>query len=713
MNRCLASALSAAAALGAQSWSEHLQEPRNIAGLCEDPVAGRLLLVDAFDGLRTWSVDGDRFRHRATANPPFRSEFGLVLDRGRGQVLLVGGRTDVVQFATDTWSWNGHQWTRLAAVAPPRSNHAMAYDEARGRVVLHGGYAQQLPAPFGPSPAGETFELVGSTWQQVANTGPRRVDHAMCWDLTRGAIVLFGGRDDQSQLTADTHLFHAGRWNQLPTVVAPQGLVPRGLVHEPQHGTLVLHGDLPAQPFIPATSETWALQRTSWTRLATSAAHGGRATLDRASGAIAWLTHPSTGAHHASLERFDLARPGWTPRPRQALPSLEGPIASSQFHGTIAGIFVPFDPLRAIRTWVGDGTTWSEVAATGAPLARLGAGLAEMPLTPHFVMFGGSTIWGVALDETWSFDGSAWQPIVPAHSPSPRSDFGFAAMPSRQRIVLFGGSDGTTSLGDTWEWDGVDWLQAATTGPLPRALPAMSHEWRTADVVLYGGLDGLVQRRDTWRWDGTTWQQIGTNGPAPGLVPRLCDDVAGGRLVLHTHTVPATTWQWSGTGWTPLTTGPRGAIVYDHQRGEVVITHGHELSALTDLPATAATVGTGCAGSNGVPRLEVYGHPAVDVTGWELGVVQARPNSTTWMFLDLAPANVPLPGGCTLLLAQPILAAQHSTDAAGRVAFALPFANLRPLLGIDLLVQSAVVDPNGALGGVLALTQAQRLTLGH
>ena len=29
----------------------------------------------------------------------------------------------------------------------------------------------------------------------------------------------------------------------------------------------------------------------------------------------------------------------------------------------------------------------------------------------------------------------------------------------RQRLVLFGGYNGMLVVGDTWEWDGVDWAQ--------------------------------------------------------------------------------------------------------------------------------------------------------------------------------------------------------------------------------------------------------------
>ena len=63
----------------------------------------------------------------------------------------------------------------------------MTYDSARGVSVVFGGL---IPSFL----TGDTWEWDGTTWTQVATTGPSgRFDTALVYDSARGASVLFGG----------------------------------------------------------------------------------------------------------------------------------------------------------------------------------------------------------------------------------------------------------------------------------------------------------------------------------------------------------------------------------------------------------------------------------------------------------------------------------------------------------------------------------------
>jgi hypothetical protein len=62
----------------------------------------------------------------------------------------------------------------------------MTYDSTRQTSVLYGGAVG----------SNETWEIGGTGWTLRATSGPRPLsDLALAFDSSRGATVLFGGRD--------------------------------------------------------------------------------------------------------------------------------------------------------------------------------------------------------------------------------------------------------------------------------------------------------------------------------------------------------------------------------------------------------------------------------------------------------------------------------------------------------------------------------------
>ena len=82
---------------------------------------------------------------------------------------------------------------------------------------------------------------------------------------------------------------------------------------------------------------------------------------------------------------------------------------------------------------------------------------------------------------------------------------------------MFGGIGATTTLDDTWIWDGAAWTQQQTdAGPPARAAAtsAANHQ----EVVLFGGQDpNGVLLGDTWTWNGTSWTRLNIAGPSPRM----------------------------------------------------------------------------------------------------------------------------------------------------------------------------------------------------
>ena len=205
------------------------------------------------------------------------------------------------------------------------------------------------------------------------------------------------------------------------------------------------------------------------------------------------------------------------------------------------------------------------------PTARAYHDIAFDPGRGRLVLFGG-LVDGKAINDTWEWDGRLWVQVADT-GPASRAYHGMAHDDAGQRILLFGGSDGAAQdervyFGDTWAWDGQDWVQLADTGPSARQSPAMTSDAGRSRVVLFSGgkISGEaanVALPDTWEWDGTDWVQVADTGPAARLSAKLAA-VPGGVLLfggIGVGPAPGDTWKWDGHQWLQVAdTGPAPRI---------------------------------------------------------------------------------------------------------------------------------------------------------
>ena len=72
--------------------------------------------------------------------------------------------------------------------------------------------------------------------------------------------------------------------------------------------------------------------------------------------------------------------------------------------------------------------------------------------------------------------------------------------------MLFGGASPTNLLNDTWEWDGLDWVNVVPSSvkPLPQHGRALAYDSGRKRLVLVGA-------DDTWEWDGAVWAALTPN----------------------------------------------------------------------------------------------------------------------------------------------------------------------------------------------------------
>ena len=77
--------------------------------------------------------------------PGYRTMAAIAYDKNRQRAVMFGGVTGYntfdMNYAADTWEWDGSDWQKIETeIAPPaRFDHAMAFDENRGTVLLYGG----------------------------------------------------------------------------------------------------------------------------------------------------------------------------------------------------------------------------------------------------------------------------------------------------------------------------------------------------------------------------------------------------------------------------------------------------------------------------------------------------------------------------------------------------------------------------------------------
>ena len=247
---------------------------------------------------------------------------------------------------------------------------------------------------------------------------------------------------------------------------------------------------------------------------------------------------------------------------------------------------------------------WQEQLRSASPPARSRHAMAYDARRGRVVMFGGLASNGASLADTWEWDGRSWRQIEPALGVAPVAREGHAMTyhAASGYILLFGGVSTSTTLGDTWLWDGRRWLQTNLDGETPsiRAGHALAYDARRGVAVLFGGSNqgGLISpapdASETWEWNGASWRQIDTPiTPSARERFAMAFDVQLGQVVLVAGAaielvdglfeVPLSRpdrWTWNGADWneeTPIAAGVRDhSLVYDPNADELLLLGGSQ-----------------------------------------------------------------------------------------------------------------------------------------
>jgi hypothetical protein len=431
------------------------------------------------------------------------------------------------------------------------------------------------------------------------------------------------------------------------------------------------------------------------------------------------------------------AQSGWTLRSTVGPPARANcGMAFDLFRG-VTVLFGGIHSTEFADTWEWNGLQWTQRTTATTPPARFTHAFAYDLSRGRVLLFGGIA-GGVDLSDTWTYDGVDWTQALPAHRPSARRGARMAFDVSSGGVILFGGGTSLSMfLADTWQWNGTDWTQQApSSSPPGRGWHAMATDLARARIVLFGGTSNPgVPLGDTWEWNGSDWsQRIAAPAPPLAMYTAMVWDasrdvtVQFGGWAGAGNAYSGQTWLFDGAAWRndPRVAAPppRGhhTMAYDFVRNRAVLFGGGDLFStfMADTweyePGVIARwnpIGTGCAGTAGVPvlrpaagSLPVLGTTfvleAAPIPGSGVALAGLGFTNQQWSGLPL-PMNMAVLGmpGCTLhispdfALAMPIV--------AGRATLALTMPPAVSLVGTRFFAQGLIADPGvNQLGAVVS-----------
>lgn len=291
--------------------------------------------------------------------------------------------------------------------------------------------------------------------------------------------------------------------------------------------------------------------------------------------------------------------------------------------------------------------------------------------------------------------------------------------------VAFIADDGVTGR-DLWRSDGT----AAGTFRLIDLAEDPTDLTPAGDLVYFVATDP-VHGRELWCTDGTPAGTTVVRDIVPGpfgSAPTSIRAVGSGRHVLFQASEPgsgAELWVSDGTaaGTVRLSDLEPGALdawpVGFTRAGTQIFFVASPWDAGAELhvmpfaatgASLAATIGAGCAGSSGaVPTLSTAGLPTVGNAGFAFVLQDALPAAPAALHFSPLRGRIELPP-CIVHLLAPYTIVVTTTDASGRMTVPAPIPAVPEFVGIEMFVQSSVLDPVGPR--LLALSNALHVVLG-
>lgn len=243
----------------------------------------------------TWEWDGTDWSLSATSGLQGHGFAELFYD---SQMHHVIGLDDFI------WQWDGTTWTRVATVTSPRLLAAASYDSDRSRYVVFGGIDSSAVT-------NDAWEWNRVSWVQRTggpSPGPR-YGQISAYDAVRKVTVVFGGVKSLSSLQfwGDTWTWDGTSWSERFGATAPASRAFHTMVYDSDHALVLVIGGMSSTG--SALSDVWAWNGTSWAQEEPPATFSSFP-LDQA----IWAAAYDSAKHQVVMFGFEYANSGVVPR---------------------------------------------------------------------------------------------------------------------------------------------------------------------------------------------------------------------------------------------------------------------------------------------------------------------------------------------------------------------------------------------------------------
>jgi N-acetylneuraminic acid mutarotase len=477
-----------------------------------------------------------------SSQPSTRSGQAIVYDAAHAEMVLFGGNAGGLPLG-DTWAYNftTNRWTNMSPpVSPPaRYDHAMCYDSSLGAVILFGGsanYNTDLNDTW-------VYNLTINRWmwrECPGAPGPLS-SHFMFYDSMRALTYLFMGKEIWTFDSANS------AWMNVEPKNATSSIYGCEMVFDSNQDRFVQFAEDPAN-YTRGETRVYDPAANEWTSMAPAQNPCGRYHHKMAYDSINGKTVLFGGRSNKypndllyDTWSYDLSANLWTNLNPQTMPTTpDGPVmAFDQRHGEV--VLSGGADSAGLRNdlWSYNITLNNWTKRSDRPAARDGHAMVYDSAWSNIVLFGGWNS-GTCFNDTWTYNVTAntWKEMHPPLAPEPRVNHAMVYDEMRHETILFSGLYGSDRWQDTWTYNQTTdtWTDKAPAAmPPPRAFHAMAYDRKNGVAILFGGTGQNNVLSDTWAYDpgANKWTEM---KPAQSPTARdshaMAYDPDGGRIVL-------------------------------------------------------------------------------------------------------------------------------------------------------------------------------------
>ena len=194
----------------------------------------------------TWLWTGAGWTQQSSPQSPRAGLTEMVFD-GRG-AMAFGGQDPHGDFVGETWRWSAGSWTQLSPTNAPSARVAqeMDFDEARGVVLLLGGSS-------GNTVNADTWSWNGVDWSPLA-ASLQSSGGGMAFD---GRTDVLTDRLSWPGAQNTTYTFEGSSWQPQQSATVPPNALGPGLAFDPAHRDVLLFGGVGGSNNNTSLDQTW------------------------------------------------------------------------------------------------------------------------------------------------------------------------------------------------------------------------------------------------------------------------------------------------------------------------------------------------------------------------------------------------------------------------------------------------------------------------